>query len=550
MIQQNIFSQSGTVLKPINSKKLKEEKYSKKLEAQKRKEEKEALKKEKAEKEYKRINEQSLSKKSEIFMTIEKKISLKPHGIVNHTSFKKEKYSQSESSRANIVPNAGEFNGYMSDATSRYVKRITENWLTAIELNTKNDFEKKQVGRDDVFVTFVTLTLPCKQVHHDNKIKNECLDPFIEWLRATDEKKGWNVKGYLWRAESQKNGDIHFHVIVDRWINHDALRRKWNQIINRLGYVDMYRMTQEYIYEDGFILRGEQSEKQVENMMFTIQQTIKDKKQIPSTRYVDNPEVRNTLNQIIIQGEGLTKEIALMLVEKIQRKAYEKGVSENWTNPNTTDIHKLNNINSISAYITKYVSKSDVKKPKLAKNQRVIKQGTRGVPYIYTLREGGDWENIHDWLDETPYKPEFESRKVHGRIWGKARSLSDGKEGKLIEPAQFTTEIKVLYDTEDKGRFQTTITRFEPVTDYVEAVKKQVPKAEIERLAKVIDSEYCEVIPLGKYVKRVNHKSKKSEKYFKTVKQVDFLEKLSPLVKVEYLKHYKNIFDNLYRKAG
>lgn len=485
-----------------------------------------------------RIEEKEIQEKkpSEVYMTIEKNVTLKPHGIVTHTMFTKPNATQSEKSRENIKPNEGEFNGYMSQSTSRYVKRIVENWLTAIELNCSLD----AVGRDDVFVTFVTLTLPSKQVHHDNFIKNECLDPFLEWVKATELKKGWNVKCYLWRAESQKNGDLHFHIIVDRWIDQKALRRKWNQLIERLNYVTMYRLTQQYIYRDGFCVRLDQMEKQVQSMMYTVQQAIKDKKLIPDTRYVENTDVRSALNSIILACEGLTKEVAENLVQKIQLKAYQNGVAENWSNPNTTDVHKLDNINSISAYITKYVSKSDIKLPRLQDNQKLIDG------YIYTLREGGSWDNHHDWLDETKYIVEFESRKVQGRIWGKSRNLSDGENGKQIIAPSFTTETKILYTTD---RFERQISQFqqnEIVTDYVQDVKKQVPEKEQKRLAKLIDSEFCEVTPLGEYQTITDHNTKKKKQVFKPKKQIDYLKKLSPLIQEAYQSHYQNLYLRLY----
>ncbi len=498
---------------------------------------KEAKKKKVKKSAAKKIEErESKEEKNEVYMTIEKNVSLKPHGIVTHTKFSKPNAKQSEKSRENLKPNEGEFNGYMSQATSRYVKRIVENWLTAIELNCSLDC----AGRDDVFVTFVTLTLPSKQVHHDNLIKNECLDPFLEWVKATEEKKGWNVKCYLWRAESQKNGDLHFHIICDRWIDQKALRKKWNQLIERLNYISMYRLTQQYIYRDGFCVRAEQMEKQVQSMMYTVQKAIQDKKLIPDTRYVDNPEVRSVLNLIIIDGTGLSKEVAEQMVEKIQKKAYEKGVQENWSNPNTTDVHKLDNINSISAYITKYVSKSDIKVPQLADNQKIMNG------YIYTLRDGGSWDNTNDWINETKYIVEFESRKVQGRIWGKSRNLSDGENGQQISAPSFTTELKVIYSGD---RFERNITHFkdnEVVTEYVETVKKEVPEKEQKRLNKLIDSEFCEVIPLGDYQQIVDHNTKKSKKVFRPKKQIDYLEKLSPVIQDAYQSHYQNLFLRLY----
>lgn len=81
-------------------------------------------------------------------------------------------------------------------------------------------------------IAFITLTLPSKQCHADNEIKSKLLDSFF-----TEIRKGYAVKNYVWRAESQKNGNIHFHIVIDRFIPHWHIRDRWNRIVDRLGYV-------------------------------------------------------------------------------------------------------------------------------------------------------------------------------------------------------------------------------------------------------------------------------------------------------------------------
>ena len=508
-----------------------------------------------------------------LIATIEKKVTLKGSAIVTTTHFVPQIRTQHESSRENLKTVGNEFNGYMSANTSRYVDRVVSNWLTAIELNEANksvDFSKQ------VYVTFLTLTLPCKQVHGDNTLKNRLLDPLVEWLRNSSGKSqrdGCAVEAYLWRAEAQKNGNIHFHLIIDRWIDHERVRKKWNQIIERLKYITMYRNVQNYNHRNGFQFSESQAVKQIEKLQYVVQYAIKDGKIIPETKYVEHPMVRASLNAIIVEALalsptefvkrerakaiGLDTDTARMLVYRMQHKAWEIGVKNNWSNPNTTDIHKLGNIDSISAYITKYVKKMDIIEPILAKNQRAFVKELDGKKRIYTLKEGGVWENLLDYYDtDAPlYIVEFTSRKVRGKIWGKSRNLSDGENGKKIQAAQFVTETKILYEDERFGRKITAYSHEEEVVKYVEKVKEQIPEAEIIRLAEIIDSDYCEVIPLGKYAERIDHKTKKKVKYFKSIKQIDFLKKLDSPIKTRYLEHYDNIFQmiygaNNYQKAG
>lgn len=83
-------------------------------------------------------------------------------------------------------------------------------------------------------LNFITLTLSSKQKHDDYFIKNKMLDIFLKWLK----RKG--VINYVWRAESQANGNIHFHITTNTYIHWRSIRDKWNSIQQIHGYLDSY----------------------------------------------------------------------------------------------------------------------------------------------------------------------------------------------------------------------------------------------------------------------------------------------------------------------
>lgn len=85
------------------------------------------------------------------------------------------------------------------------------------------------------YLTFVTLTLSSKQIHDDREIKRECFNWFM-----TDLRRQYSVKTYLWVAELQKNGNIHFHILVDRPIHHKEVRNLWNKAQEKLGYISAF----------------------------------------------------------------------------------------------------------------------------------------------------------------------------------------------------------------------------------------------------------------------------------------------------------------------
>ena len=123
--------------------------------------------------------------------------------------------------------------GIMSDQAKRKINK-------AIEYLVTTSTEKKVLNRlTDKIVTmkvsFLTLTLPSKQIHPDKEIINTCLNSFFNEVR-----KYHSVKNYIWRAELQKNGNIHFHILTDQFIPWWDARNRWNRIVNKLGYVDRF----------------------------------------------------------------------------------------------------------------------------------------------------------------------------------------------------------------------------------------------------------------------------------------------------------------------
>jgi hypothetical protein len=159
-------------------------------------------------------------------------------------------------------------------------------------------------GRSYSFkLAFVTLTLPSPQQHSDQEIKAKCLNQMLIEMR-----KKWHVRNYIWRAEKQRNGNIHFHVLVDKFIPWSELRDCWNRITNKLDYVSNYRDQMRQFHSGGFRVRSD---------------------------LLKNWEY------------------------KAQIKAYQKGKANDWASPNSTDIHSIHKVKNIKAYITKYCTKDE-----------------------------------------------------------------------------------------------------------------------------------------------------------------------------------------------
>ncbi len=205
----------------------------------------------------------------------------------------------------------GDYNGYMSPNTKRAVSKYLETWVESIKA-MRTRFDYKEIKKQLPYFTFVTLTLASDQKHDDKFIKRNLLMRFIE----EQQKKG-TFKYYFWRAEPQTNGRIHFHLVVDKYIDYKYLRDEWNKKQDLHGYLDDYRDRMTEKYREGFFV---------------------DK----SLTYYD----KKTKTSSPISAEQ-------------QLKNYQLGKSSNWSNPNSTDIKAVKNIKDLTAYLIKYLCKTD-----------------------------------------------------------------------------------------------------------------------------------------------------------------------------------------------
>lgn len=99
----------------------------------------------------------------------------------------------------------------------------------------KKVFSKKEQKTFSFRLAFITLTLPSAQSHMDKFIKEHLLQPFLYWISR------YYTASYVWKAESQLNGNIHFHITIDTFIPWKSIRSKWNQICAKHGYCKVFQ---------------------------------------------------------------------------------------------------------------------------------------------------------------------------------------------------------------------------------------------------------------------------------------------------------------------
>lgn len=177
------------------------------------------------------------------------------------------------------------------------------NWLIS-SAKTKTVYSKSTGKSYNFKVNFITLTLPTTDHSiSDHEFKSKLLHNFIASCRYR-----FKMFNFVWKVETQKNGNIHAHLTTDVFTDHKVVRCIWNKILNEYGIIEKYHNKHKDLSEDQYV-----------------------------SMYA-NAEQSNILQL---------------------RKAYKNGVESNWMNPNTTDVHAVHKVKDLGAYLAKYFSKNE-----------------------------------------------------------------------------------------------------------------------------------------------------------------------------------------------
>lgn len=116
-------------------------------------------------------------------------------------------------------------------------KRLKRAFILLHAISNKQTVYDPIIEKNITFtLNMITLTLSAKQGYTtDKEIKNKLLNDFLTRLR---QNKG--LTHYIWRAEPQKNNNIHFHIITNKYFNYQYIRDTWNNVQKKLGYINLF----------------------------------------------------------------------------------------------------------------------------------------------------------------------------------------------------------------------------------------------------------------------------------------------------------------------
>jgi len=334
-------------------------------------------------------------------------ISIKPCFFTTYVSWQDSTPAPRKIKSSWAMPISTISHGLVSEKANKRIKNAID-WL----LFTVKEKEATNVKTNSQYlwrVNFITLTLCSKQIHSDNEIKKTLLNQFLTEIRAK-----YGCKNYVWRAESQSNGNIHFHVITDVFISWRNLRTDWNRIQAKLGYVDAFEL--KFKHRD----------------------------------------------------------------------------------PNSTDVHSVQKIKNLSAYLSKYCGKN-------AKGYTVLKSQANDHNPTFA-----------PFINKSHVPPKKDAkffRQIDGNLWGLSQQLSKMKSAVSVIDEELEEEVRFVQDNypEKVKWFDFARVYLINFNQALEIGLKRIPQMlydyTMQALNDVIQGPVKEVIPLFS-VLPVKHKSK------------------------------------------
>jgi hypothetical protein len=125
---------------------------------------------------------------------------------------------------------------YGGRMTKQAQKRMTKAITLLSQISKAKWIVNPVSGRYQYFkLSLITLTVSSVSLVPHKEAYKKLLSPFLEWLRYTV-----GCRHYVWKAELQERGQIHYHLMIPKFIDYRVLREKWNRLQSDSGYLREY----------------------------------------------------------------------------------------------------------------------------------------------------------------------------------------------------------------------------------------------------------------------------------------------------------------------
>ena len=132
--------------------------------------------------------------------------------------------------------------GYSGEITASTRKRIETAVDIFLQCSPKRRVFNPIIGKEQNFqLSFITLTISA----HNQVPASEGHKALKSWLQHF--KRPWHKKkmsepmtSYIWKAEVQARGQLHYHLTTNAWLHFAEIRRVWNDLQKARGWTNDY----------------------------------------------------------------------------------------------------------------------------------------------------------------------------------------------------------------------------------------------------------------------------------------------------------------------
>jgi len=127
------------------------------------------------------------------------------------------------------------YTGIVTKSTQKRIRQAVDKFLQLAK--DKKVFNPITQRLQRFKLTFITLTVSENDVNLTaTDAYHKLLRPFLRWLKESE-----NVKLYLWKAELQQRGQIHYHITLNEFVHFEDIKTTWNNLQFKWGLLDSFK---------------------------------------------------------------------------------------------------------------------------------------------------------------------------------------------------------------------------------------------------------------------------------------------------------------------
>lgn len=167
-------------------------------------------------------------------MVLPQKLQIRGNYALVYTDFS---YLPARNSVLNRLQNLKSAVTYSGKVTNSSAKRIRKAVSIFVQKSKKRIIYNTVTKKTQSFqLSFLTLTIPDVTTNDSSYYYKILLKPFLRKIRTK-----YQVEDYVWKAELQNRGSIHYHITLNQFIPLTWLKDTWNEILNSNNLMESYK---------------------------------------------------------------------------------------------------------------------------------------------------------------------------------------------------------------------------------------------------------------------------------------------------------------------